>query len=131
MASGNGARGSRGIAEYTRTQTTGAMTGVKENMMGQVNVNTDGTTAREGSSTGTGMMIGLLVGLILLLLVAWWAFTQSGWFGTGPAPANTNVSVTTNNPAGGTGSTGSTGGTTGGRTTGGTTGSTTGGTTGR
>jgi len=65
------------------------------------------------------MMIGLLVGLILLLLVAWWAFTQSGWFGPGPAPANTNVSVTTNNPAGGT--TGSTGSTTGG-TTGGTTG---------
>jgi hypothetical protein len=94
--------------------------------MGQVNVNPGGGTVVERESgTGLGMILGLLLGLALLALVAWWAFTQSGWFGP-VAPAgggSTNVNVTTNNPAPSTG--GTTGGTTGGSTTGGT-GSTTG-----
>ncbi|HEU5317642.1 MAG TPA: hypothetical protein VFX49_16130 [Chloroflexota bacterium] len=94
--------------------------------MGQVNVNPGGGTVVERESgTGLGMILGLLLGLALLALVAWWAFTQSGWFGpVAPAGGSTNVNVTTNNPPGGstTGGSGTTGGTTGGSTTGGTTG---------
>lgn len=82
--------------------------------MGQVNVNSG--TDRAESGSGVGMMVGLLLGLVLLLLVGWWAVTQSGWFGgMTPAPS-TNVNITTNNPGGTTGGTGGTGGQTGGQT---------------
>jgi len=82
--------------------------------MGQVNVNPGGGTVVERESgTGMGMILGLILGLALIALVAWWAFTQSGWFGAAPAGSSTNVNVTTNQPAPGTG--GTTGGTTGGR----------------
>ena len=100
--------------------------------MGQVNVNPGGGPVVERETgTGMGMIPGLILGLALLALVAWWAMTQSGWFG--PAPAgSTNVNITTNQPAQPSGSTGGTGSTTGGTgsTTGGTTGGATGGTTG-
>jgi hypothetical protein len=95
--------------------------------MGQVNVNPGGGTVVERESgTGLGMILGLLLGLALLALVAWWAFTQSGWFGPAAPAGTTNVNVTTNNPAPSGSTGGTTGGTTGGSTTGGTTGSTTG-----
>jgi hypothetical protein len=84
--------------------------------VGQVNVNTPPGTTTRSEGAGTGMVIGLLVGLLLLALVAWWAFSQSGWFGVAPStPGGTNVNITTNNPpsgntsSGSTGSTGSTG----------------------
>src|SRR5687768_1675450 len=101
--------------------------------MGQVNVNPGGGPVVERETgTGMGMILGLILGLALLALVAWWAMTQSGWFGpAAPAGSSTNVNVTNNQPAP---SGGTTGGTTGGATggaTGGTTGSTTGGTAGR
>src|SRR5688572_1101312 len=102
--------------------------------MGQVNVNPGGGPVVERETgTGMGMILGLLLGLALLALVAWWAMTQSGWFGpAAPASGGTNVNITTNQPpaSGNTGSTGSTTGSTG-STTGGTTGSTTGSTAGR
>ena len=69
--------------------------------MGQVNVNPGPSRVDEsGAGMGMGMIIGLLFGVLLLALVAWWAFTQSGWFGAagGPAPT-TNVNITTNQPA--------------------------------
>jgi hypothetical protein len=100
--------------------------------MGQVNVNpgTERVVERD-SGAGIGMIVGLLLGLVLLALVAWWAFTQSGWFGPVPG-GTTNVNVTTNNPPGGSTTGGSsTGSTTGGTTSGSTSGSTTGSTTGR
>ena len=103
--------------------------------MGQVNVNPGGGPVVERETgTGMGMILGLLLGLALLALVAWWAMTQSGWFGpAAPASGGTNVNVTTNQPSQPSGSTGGTGSTTGstGSTTGGTTGSTTGSTAGR
>ena len=99
--------------------------------MGQVNVNPGGGPVVERETgTGMGMILGLLLGLALLALVAWWAMTQSGWFGPAPAGSSTNVNITTNQPSqpsgstGGTGSTGSTSGSTGSTTGGSTTGST-------
>ncbi|HET7768611.1 MAG TPA: hypothetical protein VFN74_07530, partial [Chloroflexota bacterium] len=70
--------------------------------MAQVNVNPAPTTmVRERS--GAGMMVGLLVGLLLLLVLGWYLFTQSGLFGAAPArPASggsTSVNITTNAPA--------------------------------
>lgn len=80
--------------------------------MGQVNINPGSGGAsvdRSGQGFGMGMIIALLVGVLLLGAVAWWAFTQSGWFG--PAPGGTtNVNITQNQPPA-TGSTGGTGGT--------------------
>jgi hypothetical protein len=99
--------------------------------MGQVNVNPGGGPVVERETgTGMGMILGLILGLALLALVAWWAITQSGWFGpVAPAGSSTNVNITTNQPSQPSGSTGGgTGSTTGGST--GSTGSTTGGTTG-
>ncbi|HET7769403.1 MAG TPA: hypothetical protein VFN74_11565 [Chloroflexota bacterium] len=104
--------------------------------MTQTNVNAGGTgggtvySDRSGTGFGMGMILSMLVGLLLLALVAWWAITQSGWFGP-VGGSSTNVNVTTNTPSNtGTGSSGSTGSTTGGSTTG-STGSTTGSTAGR
>jgi hypothetical protein len=108
----------------------------KEDQVSQVNVNPGGYE-RERTGWGAGAMAGLIIGLLLLLLLAWWAFSQSGMFGPAAPGGSTNVNVTTSNPPGGTTGTGSTGstssssssGTTAG-TTGGTTGGTTAGTTG-
>ena len=79
--------------------------------MGQVNVNPGPTTVvRERS--GAGMMVGLIVGVLLLLVLGWFLYTQTGIFGARPAPqtgGGTNVSVTNNPPATGA----QTGGTTG------------------
>ena len=97
--------------------------------MAQTNVSSGGTDTtrtvdRSGTGMGMGMIMALLVGILLLAAVAWWAVAQSGWFG--PVAPSTNVNVTTNNPPSNpSGQTGGTGSTTGG------TGSTTGGTTGR
>ena len=100
--------------------------------MSQTNVNTGGsgggtvyTTDRSGTGFGMGMIMSMLIGLLLLALVAWWAITQSGWFGPmAGSGGSTNVNVTTNQPSQPSGNTGST---TGGSTTGGsTTGSTAG-----
>ena len=72
--------------------------------MGQINVNPSGgttTTDRSGEGFGMGMIIALLVGLLLVAALAWWSFTQSGWFG--PAQGgSTNVNITQNQPAAGT-----------------------------
>ena len=110
----------------------------QEENVSQTNVNAGGTgggtvySDRSGTGFGMGMILSMLVGLLLLALVAWWAITQSGWFGPA-AGYDTNVNVTTNQPSQPSGSTGSTGSTTGGSTTGstGSTGSTTGSTAGR
>ncbi len=67
--------------------------------MGQVNVNPG--PAHDSGSSGAGMLIGLLFGLILFLGIGWFAVTQSGLFGPAAGAASrpsTNVSVTTNNP---------------------------------
>ena len=116
--------------------------------MSQTNVNAGGgrVVERDGSGAGfsMGMITAIVLGVVLLALVAWWAIAQSGWFGPAYAPGgSTNVSVTQNQPSspsgsttGGSGTTGSTGGTTGGAPAGGaaggtsgSTGSTTGGST--
>ena len=94
--------------------------------MSQTNVSTGGAgrvIERDGTGQGVsmGMITAIILGVAMLALVAWWAITQSGWFGTAYAPS-TNVNVTQNqpsNPSGSTtGSTGGTGSTTGGSTTG-------------
>jgi hypothetical protein len=72
--------------------------------MGQINVNPTAPSVieRDGSGTGMGMglIMALLIGLALLVLVAWYAFTQTGWLGTmgGAGGAQTNVNVTNNAP---------------------------------
>jgi hypothetical protein len=69
---------------------------------------------RTSTGIGMGMIMALLMGVLLLGMVAWWAVTQSGLFGP-----TTNVNITQNQPAdGSSGGSGSTGGTTGGQTAG-------------
>jgi hypothetical protein len=89
--------------------------------MSQINISPGGgttTTDRSGEGFGMGMIIALLMGILILAAVAWWTFTQSGWFGPTPG-GTTNVSITQNLPpagtTGGAGSTGGTGATTGGQ----------------
>jgi hypothetical protein len=85
--------------------------------MGQVNVNPGGGGVVERDGTGSGMSMGLIIaivlGLVLLAAVAWYAFTPSGWFGPAagnPGQPQTNVNVTNNNPPAGGQTSGQTGG---------------------
>ena len=102
--------------------------------MTQTNVNAGGggrVVERDGTGEGLsmGMISAIVLGVVLLALIAWYAVTQTSLFGTAYAPGTNNVNVTQNQPSGSsgqTGSTGSTGSTSGGTTGGSTTGSSSG-----
>jgi hypothetical protein len=89
--------------------------------MTQTNVNASGNSDRviEREGFSMGMISAIVLGVVLLALIAWYAVTQTSLFGTAYAPGTNNVNVTQNQPSGSSGQTGSTsGGTTGGSTTG-------------
>ena len=75
--------------------------------MGQVNVNPSGggVVERDGSGRGLGMgvIIAIVAGIVLLAIVAWYAFTPSGFLAGGNAGtanrSQTNVNVTNSQPA--------------------------------
>ncbi len=95
--------------------------------MSQVNVNPtrDSGYVEERARWGAAPIAALIIGLAILLFLAWMAFSPGGWFtgatGYNTGTTNTNTGTTSGTTSGTTGSTSS--GTTGG-TTSGTTGST-------